>query len=67
MIGYLARTAAYWAVVTILALAATWAASLLPIPDPTGAWAACTVAGCFTILAATTWLPYPCQRKDSCR
>lgn len=44
--------------------AAVFAADLLPITDPATAWAADVSAGCFAVLAATTWLPCPCHRKD---
>jgi hypothetical protein len=63
---YRVQLAAYVAAITAIACAATWAASLLPIRDPLTAWFACVAAGCFAILAATRWLPYPCtcHRKE---
>ena len=61
---YVAAVAAYITAITAIACTATWAASLLPITNPIGAWGVCVVAGCFAILAATNWLPYPSQRKD---
>jgi len=56
--------AAYVIAVFAIATGATWAASLLPITNPLTAWGVCVTAGCFAILAATNWLPYPSQRKD---
>ena len=64
---YVVAVAAYLTAVTAIACTATWAASLLPIRDPITAWGVCVVAGCFAILAATNWLPCPCQRKDRSR
>jgi hypothetical protein len=61
---YVAAVAAYVAAVTAIACTATWAASLLPITNPITAWGVCVAVGCFATLAATNWLPYPCQRKD---
>lgn len=63
---YVAAVAAYITAVTGIACTATWAASLLPISSPIGAWAASATAGCFATLAATSRLPYPCtcHRKD---
>lgn len=55
---------AYNAAIVALAITATWTASLLPIHDPMTAWAACVVVGCFAALAALTYLPCPCHRKD---
>jgi hypothetical protein len=58
--------AVYVIAVTVIACAATWAASFLPIRDPLTAWFACVAAGCLALVAATTWLPFPCtcHRKD---
>lgn len=61
---YVLAVAAYVTAITAIACTVTWAVSLLPIRDPITAWGVCVVAGCFTILAATNWLPYPSQRKD---
>ncbi|MER5750686.1 hypothetical protein [Streptomyces sp. NPDC002088] len=57
-------TVAYWAAVLALALAATYAANLLPLADPATASTADVTAGCLAALAALTWLPCPCHRKD---
>jgi hypothetical protein len=57
--------AVYIASITAVATLATWTANLLPIDSPTTAWAANVAAGCLGVLAATTWLPCPCHRKDS--
>lgn len=57
-------SAAYIAAVTVAGALATWLANLLPIGHPTTAWAANVTAGCFATLAAITWLPCPCHRKD---
>ena len=43
---------------------AVFAANLLPITSPATAWAADVAAGCVAVLAATSWLPCPCHRKD---
>lgn len=58
--------ALYVAAVTGIACGSTWAASLLPIRDSLTAWFVCVIAGCFALLAATSWLPFPCtcHRKD---
>lgn len=58
--------AAYVLAVTAIACAATWAASFLPIDDPLTAWFACVAAGLLALVAATSWLPFPCtcHRKD---
>lgn len=57
-------SAAYIAAITIAGSAATWTADLLPISSPTTAWGVNVAAGCFATLAALTWLPCPCHRKD---
>jgi hypothetical protein len=56
--------AAYIAAVAAIAWAAVVAASLLPISSRVTAWGVCVAAGNFTALAALTWLPCPCHRKD---
>ncbi|MDX3314707.1 hypothetical protein P1S61_37770 [Streptomyces sp. ME08-AFT2] len=58
--------ALYVIAVFALAAGATTLASLLPIPNPLGATAACIAAGCFATVAALAWLPTPCtcHRKD---
>lgn len=58
-------SAAYIAAITTAGALATWLADLLPTGSPTTAWAANVAAGCLGVLAATTWLPCPCHRKDS--
>lgn len=57
-------SAAYIAAITAVATAATWTATLLPIGNPATAWAVNVAVGCFATLAAITWLPCPCHRKD---
>jgi hypothetical protein len=56
--------AAYIAAVAALAWAAVVAAGLLPIVSQVTAWGTCIAVGNFTALAALTWLPCPCHRKD---
>lgn len=58
--------AVYIAAITATGALATWMANLLPIGAPTTAWAVNVTAGCLGVLAALTWLPCPCHRKD-CR
>jgi hypothetical protein len=62
--GHVLRLTAYCLAVFAIAVTAMWAASLLPISNSVGAWAACAGAGCFATVAATTWLPCPERRKD---
>lgn len=57
-------SAVYIAAITIVAALATWTANLLPIGNPTTAWAVNVAAGCLATLGALTWLPCPCHRKD---
>jgi hypothetical protein len=63
---YRLLVAARFLAVTAIALAATWATSLLPITNPVTATGLCIVAGAVGLLLADTWLPYPCtcHRKD---
>lgn len=61
---YVFAVAAYWTAVAAVSLAATWAASLLPIADPIAAACMPIVGGSIGYLAADAWLPCPCQRKD---
>ena len=55
----------YVLAVLAVACAATAAASLLPVTDPTTATGLCIAAGSVAGLLATTWLPCPCHRKDN--
>ena len=52
--------------IAVLAIAslAVVLANLIPITNPTTAWALDTAAGMFAGLGALTWLPCPCHRKD---
>lgn len=54
----------YGLAVLAVACAATWAASLLPVTDPTTAAGLCITAGSVAGLLTTTYLPCPCHRKD---
>lgn len=56
--------AVYIAAITAAGALSTWLADLLPISNPTTAWAVNVAAGCAGVLAALTWLPCPCHRKD---
>ena len=58
-------SAVYIAAITAAGALATWLADLLPTSSPTTAWAVNVAVGCLGVLAATTWLPCPCHRKDS--
>lgn len=57
-------SAVYIAAITAAGALATWLANLIPTGSPTTAWAVNVAAGCLGVLAATTWLPCPCHRKD---
>ncbi|MEU7416761.1 hypothetical protein [Streptomyces antibioticus] len=61
---YRLLVAAHTVAVLAIAVAAVCLADLLPVPNPTTAWAADMAAGLFAGLGASTWLPCPCHRKD---
>lgn len=63
-IRYRLLVAVHTLAVLTIAVLAVLAANLLPIPNPTTAWAADLAAGLFAGLGASTWLPCPCHRKD---